>query len=534
MNDARPSDEAEQRVLGLLVLTALSGLIDAVTFLQLGAVFVANMTGNVVFFAFGASLKTNLPIVAPLCSLAGFLVGAAVCGRIISRCWPRGKRWLLLSLALEIIVVAAAGGLMQAMTSSAPRNNIVLALLGLAMGAQNAVARQLSIKDLQTSVVTGLLTGLVAVTLPARNNPHITRRLMAVVALVIGAFGGAWLVASFGVPVALFVAVGLLALAAAVFSTLISLPLENENRAAKFSHLKGTIMTSEMELLASCWTTAGNVGPGWPNERSPFILEERIAAAASVGYTGFGLVHADLTEARDSIGYVRLRALLGRHNIQHVEVEMLNDWFTDGPTRVRSDQVRHDLLVAAAELGAQHIKVGGALNKHIEWNRFVEEFRALCIDAHHVGTRISFEPMPFCNVSDLATGRRLVDNADHEAGGLMIDLWHMCRAQVNFDEIASLPERYIFAVELDDADHLPIGDLMNDTLNHRKLCGEGNQDVAGFIRAVKDTGFRGPWGVEILSEQFRQLSLKEQAERSWHTARDALKDACLPRRVNAD
>lgn len=41
-------------------------------------------------------------------------------------------------------------------------------------------------------------------------------------------------------------------------------------------------------ILASCWTTAGDVGPMSEDQRSPFALEDRIAAAASAGYTGFG------------------------------------------------------------------------------------------------------------------------------------------------------------------------------------------------------------------------------------------------------
>jgi sugar phosphate isomerase/epimerase len=252
------------------------------------------------------------------------------------------------------------------------------------------------------------------------------------------------------------------------------------------------------------------VGPGWPDERSPFPLEERIATAASVGYTGFGVGHADLIAARGSIGYPSLRGLLARHRIRYVEVEMLNDWFTDGPRRTRSDQVRADLISAAAELGALHIKAGGATDMHVEWDRFVEDFHALCVEAHGAGTRIAFEPMPFSNVSDLAAGRRLVDEAGHEAGGLMLDLWHVRRARVNLAEIADLPQRYIFAVELDDADDTPIGDLITDTLNHRRLCGEG---------------YQGPWGVEILSEQFRKLSLMLQAQRSYRTAVRELRNA---------
>jgi uncharacterized membrane protein YoaK (UPF0700 family) len=148
----------------------------------------------------------------------GHVTGAAVCGRIIAWCWPSRRRWLLLALCFEIISVAAAASLTQTLSTSHIRDNIVLALLGAAMGSQNAVARQLSIKDLHTSVITGLLTGLVAVTLPAKQNSCIPRRLMAIAALIVGAFSGALTVARWGLPVTLVLSMGVLAAATAIFS----------------------------------------------------------------------------------------------------------------------------------------------------------------------------------------------------------------------------------------------------------------------------------------------------------------------------
>jgi sugar phosphate isomerase/epimerase len=148
----------------------------------------------------------------------------------------------------------------------------------------------------------------------------------------------------------------------------------------------------------------------------------------------------------------------------------------------------------------------------------VESFAELCRQAADAGTRVAVEPMPFGQVKDLALGRRLVDDAGQANGGLMLDLWHMARGGVDLAEIRDLPVRYIFAVELDDADEQVRGaTLSEDTLDFRRLCGEGDQDVAGFIAATRATGYAGPWGVEILSEDFRHLTLQEQARRSFQT-----------------
>jgi sugar phosphate isomerase/epimerase len=280
---------------------------------------------------------------------------------------------------------------------------------------------------------------------------------------------------------------------------------------------------SHPDILASCWTTAGDAGPMTDDERSPFALRDRIVAAARAGYTGFGIVHADLVDAEREIGYPALAQLFRDNGIKHVEVEMLNGWYTSGDARAASDQVRQDLLRAAAELGARHIKVGGDISADpVEWEAFVTEFAVLCQQAQEVGTRIAFEPMPFGNVAELGTARQLVDEAAHPAGGLILDLWHMARGGVSNDEIAALDPRYLFAVELDDADEQVAGSLLEDTLLRRRLCGEGDQDVAGFIRAIRSVGFDGPWGVEILSIEFRKLDLQAQVTSSFQTTSAAL------------
>jgi sugar phosphate isomerase/epimerase len=276
-------------------------------------------------------------------------------------------------------------------------------------------------------------------------------------------------------------------------------------------------------ILASCWTTAGDAGPMTGDERSPFAVQDRIAAAARAGYTGFGIVHADLVEAEREIGYRALAQLFRDNGIEHVEVEMLNGWYASGETRPASDQVREDLLRAAAELGARHIKIGGDVSADpVEWGKFVSEFAILCQQAQEAGTRIAFEPMPFGNVADLVTARRLIDEAGHPAGGLILDLWHMARRGVSNDQIAALDSRYLFAVELDDADDQVVGTLLEDTLLRRRLCGEGDQDVSGFIRAIRSAGFDGPWGVEILSAEFRKLGLQTQVTSSFQTTAAAL------------
>src|ERR1700727_970909 len=69
----------------LLLLTVLTGVVDAVSILALGRVFVANMTGNVVFAAFAVVGAPGFSLSASLFALAGFLAGAYLGGALVTR-----------------------------------------------------------------------------------------------------------------------------------------------------------------------------------------------------------------------------------------------------------------------------------------------------------------------------------------------------------------------------------------------------------------------------------------------------------------
>ncbi len=200
----------------LLALTAVTGLVDAVSILRLGRVFVANMTGNVVFTGFAITGAPGFSLSASLFALAGFLAGAAMGGMLASRAGHDRALLLLGAAASELILVAAALAVTasDAVLSGSTRD-ILAALLAVAMGIQNAAARRLAVPDLTTTVLTMTLTGIAA-DLRARNRgPALLRRLLAVATMLAGAAAGAWLVLRISPAAALGLAAGLLAVVTA-------------------------------------------------------------------------------------------------------------------------------------------------------------------------------------------------------------------------------------------------------------------------------------------------------------------------------
>jgi len=199
----------------MLALTVLTGVVDAVSILSLGRVFVANMTGNVVFVGFALAGAPGFSLSASLSALAGFLVGAALGGRTVERLGTHRGRLLAVVSGAELVLVLAAllaAGLAGPQPGAGARVAIA-ALLALAMGAQNATVRQLKVFDLTTTVLTMTLTGIAA-DYRQRDRFAIVRRLLAVAAMLAGATAGALLVLDVDDTAALGLAVALLVLVA--------------------------------------------------------------------------------------------------------------------------------------------------------------------------------------------------------------------------------------------------------------------------------------------------------------------------------
>ena len=280
-------------------------------------------------------------------------------------------------------------------------------------------------------------------------------------------------------------------------------------------------MTNEVDLIATCWTIAGDFLPGADRTACPLPLEERIAAAAAAGYTGVGLWHGDLVQFLGRGGsYRELRRLLEAKGMRHIELEYVGDWFTEGERRQRADAMRQDLFAAADALGARHIKVMAPFgNEAWPRQRLIDEYGRLCAEAATHGLLMPIEMIPFSDLPTLDAVLDIAAGAGAANGGLLIDIWHVMRSGASFEDILRVPARHILAAELDDAELILHGDMAEDTMHHRKLCGEGEFDVPGFIEAMIRAGYRGPYGVEILSRELRRLPVAEAARRSFETAR---------------
>jgi uncharacterized membrane protein YoaK (UPF0700 family) len=149
-------------VAALLLLTFATGLADAISILVLGHVFVANMTGNVIFLGFWLAPKTSIDLTAVVVALPTFVCTTIVSGRLFRHFGGRTRSWITTVLATEIVLLAVLSILAGTGVLHYHDNTklIMIGVLAVTFGLQHSSARQFGIQELSTTVLTSTIVSL--------------------------------------------------------------------------------------------------------------------------------------------------------------------------------------------------------------------------------------------------------------------------------------------------------------------------------------------------------------------------------------
>jgi uncharacterized membrane protein YoaK (UPF0700 family) len=205
----------------LIVLTVAAGVVDAVSFLGLGQVFISNMTGNLVLLGIAAGQGSSGHVGHLAVALGSFLGGVFAAGWATRKpgvgVWPLGVRFALAA----VLVLEAGFCVTWAITQGQPGPMLELvltAVLGLAMGTQSAAVRTLAPSGMSTTFMTGTLVDLVR-SVPSSTDERIGKaRSLAVVASLAGGAAAGAVLFYVAPPLALVVAPGLVAVVLVVAS----------------------------------------------------------------------------------------------------------------------------------------------------------------------------------------------------------------------------------------------------------------------------------------------------------------------------
>jgi uncharacterized membrane protein YoaK (UPF0700 family) len=149
-------------VAALLLLTFATGLADSISILVLGHVFVANMTGNVIFLGFWLAPKTSIDLTAVVVALPTFVCTTILSGRLSRYFGERTRPWITTVLATEIVLLVALSIVAGTGVLHYHDNTklIMIGVLAVTFGLQHSSARQFGIQELSTTVLTSTIVSL--------------------------------------------------------------------------------------------------------------------------------------------------------------------------------------------------------------------------------------------------------------------------------------------------------------------------------------------------------------------------------------
>jgi sugar phosphate isomerase/epimerase len=288
----------------------------------------------------------------------------------------------------------------------------------------------------------------------------------------------------------------------------------------------------DVELMGAYWTVAGPVEVHAGREWSLFDFRDRCEQAAKVGMRGIGLWHADIEHQLETRSLEEMKQILDDNGMEYVELEFVSDWFLDpgDEARKESDKTRRLLWDAAAALDADHIKVGNIPGTPGELPKIAERFAEMCADAaENHSSKVTYEFMPFdVNVHSIETVLEVVEAAETDNAGIVIDTWHMAKLGIAPEDLRKIPLRYLTWIELSDGQKEDMEDSVVETTQFRRLPGEGEFDIPGYIEVAQDMGYSRPWGIEVLSDALRALPIEEIFSRAYETSIAQFRKASAP------
>lgn len=280
------------------------------------------------------------------------------------------------------------------------------------------------------------------------------------------------------------------------------------------------------ELIASYNTLSGVLGL----QPARHGFRERVAAAADARFDGIGLATEDYAALRAAgCAPQEIVETLEEHRVRVSEVEFLRDWAQSDTLDDESVAREQTIAEMAALFGARHVNVGdfGAGGTLPDGDLVARRLAALADRMDAQGLIVALEFWPMGSIANLEQAWGLVQAADRPNLGILIDSWHYRRGGERDEVLRTIPPDRIVGIQLADADTQVVGSLWDDTMERRKLPGEGDLDLESFLQALDKAGVNAPLAVEVISTEQAALTAETAAKRAADSTRALLDRAAL-------
>ncbi len=241
-------------------------------------------------------------------------------------------------------------------------------------------------------------------------------------------------------------------------------------------------------------------------------LEEKLAAAAQVGFDGVEIFESDLVNCASSPAEVRRRA--EDHGLRIELYQPFRDFEAVPPAafahNLRRAERKFQLM---NELGADLLLVCSSVSAAATDDDALaaDQLHQLAEQAARHDIRIAYEALAWGrHVSDYLHSWSIVRTADHPNLGLCLDSFHILSRPVDPGDIRDLPGERIFFLQLADAPRMHI-DVLQWSRHYRCFPGQGRFDLPGLLEAIVATGYQGPLSLEVFNDVFRQADAERTA-----------------------
>ncbi len=260
-------------------------------------------------------------------------------------------------------------------------------------------------------------------------------------------------------------------------------------------------------------------------------FRELVEAAAAGGFDAVTLWPRHYRSGRDAgMSDADLRALLADHGLVVADLDSLLTWLPpeaggDVDPGPYAEAGESDFHAMADGLGARSLNVVQAFGACVDVDRAAEAFAGVCTRAREHGLMVTLEFLPWAGIRDLPTATAIVERAGQPDGRLMFDTWHWYRGGGDPEPLRQLAGERIGSVQINDAPKDAPNDLLRETMEARRLPGDGDIDVPSVIRILDGIGSRAPIGVEVFSHSLSALPPVEVGRRCGEAARAVLANA---------
>jgi sugar phosphate isomerase/epimerase len=267
-------------------------------------------------------------------------------------------------------------------------------------------------------------------------------------------------------------------------------------------------------------------------------LLDRLKPARAAGYAGVSVLPYEIEQLRaEGLRDADIRARVEDAGLAISELDAITTWlpgeeppatFPADLAAALRDNTPERVCAMGESIGARSVTIVEYYGATPGTDAAAEAFAAACDVAARHGLLLQLEFLPWTGIADLSTAWDIVRVADRANGGLLVDSWHVYRSGSTLEQLARVPGDKIVYVQLDDAPATPERDLADETQHRRLVPGRGDLDLVGLVRTLDRVGYRGPYGVEVFSDELVRRPVADVAAETADATRRVLAEARQP------